>query len=287
MDIIKKQGYHYLRHSYRKGNRVVTIERYLGNTIPADIERIKKELWHESKKELYLKLSRIKNAYAREWRTYPPSIKKDFLITTSINFTYDTNAIEGSPITREETEGIIKRKIAPNRPLADIQETINHSKTFLAMLHEKKDLTLSLLLNWHTALFEETKPDIAGRLREWNVRVGNYHCPDWQDVKKLMERFFDIYQESRKEDHPVELAARTHYRFFEIHPFGDGNGRIARLITNVILYRYGYPFIIIAYKDRKSYYKALRKANKKGEYEFVKYFIRRYVNAHRQYLREM
>jgi Fic family protein len=284
MEIIKKKNYYYLKHSYRKGRKIITKEKYLGKAIPENIEKIKSGLLRETKKELYAKLSRIKNNFKKEWRKYPLSVKKELLIDFSVNFTYNTNAIEGSTITKEETEELIKRKIAPNKPIRDVQETVRHSKTFLQMLNEKKDLSLTLILKWHKDIFQESKQDIAGKLRDYNVRVGDYRCPDWQDVEKLMKDFFKWYKESKNKEHPVEFAALAHYKFVEIHPFGDGNGRIARLIVNFILNKYRCPLIVIEYQNRRSYYKALKKANKKGDYEFVKYFIRRYLNKYKKYL---
>ena len=79
---------------------------------------------------------------------------------------------------------------------------------------------------------------------------------------------------------PVELSGRIHYKFEKIHPFGDGNGRIGRLIMNHVLWKHGYPMLIIESKKRKSYYHALNK----GENDFVGYFIRAYISAHKIYL---
>ena len=80
--------------------------------------------------------------------------------------------------------------------------------------------------------------------------------------------------------HPVELAARAHYKFEKIHPFGDGNGRIGRLIIAYILRKANYPLLIIEYKKRKSYYHALAK----DEIKFMNWFFRGYVRAHRRFL---
>ncbi|MBW2983885.1 Fic family protein [Candidatus Woesearchaeota archaeon] len=286
MEIIKKRNYYYLKHSYRRGKRVVTKEKYLGSDIPKNIEKIKDDFLRETKKELYEKLARIKNSFKKTWKKYPDSVKKELLVDFSVNFTYNTNAIEGSTVTKEETEDIIKRKISPNKSIRDIQETIRHSRVFLEMLNEKKDLTLSLLLKWHKEIFQESKSDIAGRLRDYNVRVGDYRCPDWQDVKNLIRDFFIWYNKNKAKEHPVELAAMAHYKFVKIHPFGDGNGRIARLIANFVLNKHRFPLIVVEYKDRKSYYRALRKADKE-EYEFTKYFVRRYLSMYKDYLKKL
>ena len=80
--------------------------------------------------------------------------------------------------------------------------------------------------------------------------------------------------------HPIELAGRMHYRFEKIHPFGDGNGRIGRLLMNSILWKSGYPMLIIEYKKRKAYYKALEK----DEGGFLQYFIRTYVKVHKKHI---
>ncbi len=286
MNIIKKKNYYYLKHSFRKNSKVITKEIYLGKEIPKNIEDIKKHLLKDIKKHLYIKLNQIKNNFKKEWKKYPLSIKKELLIDFSVEFTYNTNAIEGSTINKDETEDIIKRKISPNKSLRDVQETINHSKTFLKMLNEKKDLSLSLILKWHKEIFKDSKSDIAGKIRDYLVKVGNYICPDWQDLKKLLKEFIIYYNKNKEKEHPVELAARIHYKFVKIHPFGDGNGRIARLITNFILNKKRFPLLVIEYKNRKSYYHALRKADKQGEEVFIDYFVKRYLNKFKKYIKE-
>ena len=283
MRIIKrKKGnleYFYLQHSIRKRKKVITKEKYLGKEIPKNIEKIKEEFKEQFSKNINEKLELIKNNFQHEWKKYPASIKEKVKEQLAIAFTYNTNAIEGSTITLEETREILEDKIAPNKPLRDIRETESHAKVFLKMLEKKESLNEELLLKWHLEIFGETKQDIAGRYRDYLVRVGNYRAPDWQDIKNLMENLTKFINHEKL--NPIELAGRAHYKFEKIHPLGDGNGRIGRLIINYILWHSGYPMMIIEYKKRKSYYKALQKE----EEGFLNYFIRGYLNIHKKYLR--
>src|SRR3989344_8493338 len=227
MNITRHKNYYYLAHSFRKDGKVLHRERYLGKAIPGNVEEIKDAFLRECMQEGAIeKLKAIKRNFLKEWKKYPESVKKEMLIDLSISFTYNTNAIEGSTITLEETEDIIKNKIAPNKPLRDVQETINHSKVFFKALNEKKELSNNLIMQWHEEIFRDTKSDIVGKLRDYLVKVGSYIAPDWQDLNKLMREFIEWYDKSKNTMNTVEIAARAHYKFEKIHPFGDGNGRV-------------------------------------------------------------
>ncbi len=275
MEIIKrKKGnneYYYLKHSFRRGKKVITKEKYLGKSVPKDIEKLKQELLVEEKKELYKKLEKIKTSFQKEWKSYPKTIKEKVKEQIAITFTYNTNAIEGSIITLEEVEEIVHDKISPNKPLRDVKEAEYHAKVFLEMLEKKEKVSDELMLKWHQEIFDESKNDISGKYRDYLVRVGPYLAPDWQDVDKMINDLFKFVNNSKI--NPVELAGIAHYRFEKIHPFGDGNGRIGRLLMNYILWHAGYPMLIIEYKKRASYYKALQR----DEEGFLKYFLRRYL----------
>ena len=123
MRIIKRKNYFYLQHSYRKGKRIITKEKYLGKTIPKGLEEIKEGMLKEEKKELYKKLEKIKSEFQREWARFPDSVKEKELEEIAIAFTYNTNAIEGSTITLEEVREIVKDKISPNKPIKNIKKT--------------------------------------------------------------------------------------------------------------------------------------------------------------------
>ena len=280
MRIIKrkrgKEDYFYLQHSFREKERVITREKYLGKKIPKNLAEIKQEFRKQSNKELYRKLAKIRKNFQDEWKRTPQSAREREKEEIAIAFTYNTNAIEGSTITLEEAREIIHDNISPNKPLNDVKETEAHSRVFLEMLNHKVEMSNNLLLSWHRGIFGDTKKDIAGKYRNYHVRVGPYRAPDWQDVRKFMNEFIRFMNSEK--GNPVELSAIAHYRFERIHPFGDGNGRIGRLLMNYILWHNGHPMLIIEYKKRKSYYKALQR----GEEGFIKYFLRRYLSVHKR-----
>jgi Fic family protein len=282
MRIVKRRKrnteYFYLQHSFRKNGKVVTKELYLGKKIPDNIEEMKAKIMLEAREALTEKLEKIKSNFQKEWKKYPESAKEKELQEIATAFTYNSNAIEGSTITLEEARLILEDKIAPNKPLKDIKETESHASVFLGMLKTKEKVSKELLLKWHKGTFGETKPDIAGRFRNYLVRVGPYVAPDWRKVEELVNQLVVFVNESNL--NPVELAARAHYMFEKMHPFGDGNGRIGRLLMNYILWKNGYPMLIIEFKKRKSYYKALQKT----EEGFVNYFTRRYLSVHKDRL---
>ena len=190
--------YLYLEHSIRKGNKVIKKEKYLGTKIPRNIEKIKEDFMKELKLELYKKLEDIKKDFQEEWKRLPKSVKEKQKEEISIAFTFNTNAIEGSTITLEEVREIIHDKVAPNKPLRDIKETEAHNKVFLRMLDKKEKITNELMLKWHKEIFQETKSDLAGKFREYLVRVGPYIAPDWQEVKPLMKKLVEFINKEDK-----------------------------------------------------------------------------------------
>ncbi|MDD4621338.1 MAG: Fic family protein, partial [Methanosarcina sp.] len=101
----------------------------------------------------------------------------------------------------------------------------------------------------------------AGRYRTRNVRIAGAvkTPPDWSKIIKLMDELIEKITESK--EHPIETASFLHHRFVEIHPFSDGNGRVARLLTNLYLMARDYPPVVLKKEDRGKYYKSLRAAD--------------------------
>jgi Fic family protein len=287
--ILRNRTYYYLEHSLRLKGYVEKRERYLGKSMPKDIEARKKAFLGEIYKEKwYPLLEEIRKGYAQDLRKTPPTGRERNLSAFATVFTYDTQRIEGSALTLHETADLLEKGITPSaRPLGDVKEAEAHRAIFADMLQERRDISLALVLRWHHELFRTTRSDIAGRLREHQVAIsGSRFVPPLPaEVYPLLRSFFRLYVRSKDSVHPVESAALVHLKFVTIHPFSDGNGRIARLLMNFILNRAGYPMLNIPYAGRSSYYTALERAQtKQMESIFLQWFFRRYVRDHRRYL---
>ena len=286
---VGKEIYYYLGHTYRSNGKVNKTEKYLGKEIPKNIESLKKKFIFEIYKEKWFNaFEKIKNNYKNEQKIMPSSAKEKELETFMIKFTYDTQKIEGSKLTLKDTANLLEKGITPKeKPIRDIKEAESHKKVFYEMLRHKKDLSLQSALYWHKKLFDETKEDIAGKIREHGVQVSlsKFTPPSPVELQTLLKEFFDLYNNNKTKISPVELAALVHLKFVTIHPFSDGNGRISRLMMNFVLHKNGYPMIDISYTKRAGYYNALERSQvKKDEHIFVQWFFKKFIECNKRFL---
>ena len=287
--IINGNTYYYLEQSFRKNGKINKKEKYLGPTLPKNIEKTKEEFQKEFYQETWFnRFDIIKEQFIKEKRNIPPSLEKKQTEQFATTFTYNTNRIEGSTITLRETADLLERGISPSqRLMEDIKETETHKMVFYNMLNYDKEITLLTILCWHKQLFQDTKPDTAGKIRQHPVGIsGSKFLPPYPiELDFLLRNFFDWYHENKKTLHPVQLAGLAHLKFVTIHPFGDGNGRLSRLLMNYVLNKNGYPMLIIPYSQRKSYDTALERSQlKKDENIFILWFFKRYLKEYKQYL---
>jgi len=287
---ISNKTYHYLQHTYRKNGKVIYKEKYLGEKIPKNLEKIKQDFLIEIYKELwYKKFDIIKDNFNKNQKKMTRSIAEKELENFAIKFTYTTNKIEGSTLTHRETALLLEKGITPSRrPIQDIKETELHRKIFYEMLHYKQKITLATILHWHKELFQQTKQDSAGRIRNYDVKISGskFVPPNAIEINILLRGFFQWYNQNKNILHPVHFAALVHLKFVTIHPFGDGNGRISRLLLNYVLNKNNYPMLVINYSERNSYYNALERSQlTNDENIFTLWFFKRYVNEYKKYIK--
>lgn len=182
---------------------------------------------------------------------------------------YNSNAIENSTLTLEDTEDILIRdQIRTDHEIREIYEAKNLAKAMEYLLDNPEPrISVELILKLHRILLTNIRDEIAGRFRvdkEW-VRVGTHVGANPEFVNGLMYELVEKYN-SNEETHFLEKIAYFHAEFENIHPFGDGNGRIGRLLTNEQLDLLGLPPIIIPNKSKfEEYYPALDEYTKTGK----------------------
>lgn len=203
-------------------------------------------------------------------------LRKEFMV----EYTFDSNAIEGSTLTLHETRMVIEEGLTvQGRLLRDILAARNHPEAIEYVEGLAKaggSLTEVDVLTLHRLIMEGVDEG-AGRYREAGVRIAGavFSLPKSTEVSAMMRSLLDWLDRNLEELSPVELAAVFHHRFVSIHPFAEGNGRTARLLMNLILMRNSYAFIVsVSRQDRDKYIRALREADQGSLNDFVNYVAR-------------
>lgn len=234
-------------------------------TAPTLLEKI------ETKKELLSTLRPLTQGEVER-------LREEFMV----DFTYNSNAIEGNTLTLKETAMALEGMTIDQKPLKDHMEAIGHRDAFMFVVDiASKELRLSesIIKQIHSLVLID-RPDDKGVFRKIPVRImGAYTEPvqPYLIEPKITELL--LKNERRKETmNPIERIARFHLEFEGIHPFIDGNGRTGRLILNLDLIRNGYPPINVKFAERKKYYAAFDEYYRNGNANKMIDLIAGYVN---------
>lgn len=185
-----------------------------------------------------------------------------------IEYTYESNKIEGNTLTLQETALVIEKGLTiGGKSLNEHLEAVNHQHAIeyiKDLAKQNETITERDLLQIHYLILQGINNDQAGKYRNLQVLIsGAKHVPPQPFlVPKEMESLFLWYNENKDKLHPVVLSAEIHERLVTIHPFIDGNGRTARLLMNLILLQNGFPIAILKgdIDSRLKYYSALETA---------------------------
>ena len=199
-----------------------------------------------------------------------------------IEFTYNSNAIEGNTLTLKETAMALEGMTIDKKPLKDHLEAVGHRDAFLYVQDiAKKDMPLSesVIKNIH-ALVLMNRPEDKGVYRRIPVKIMGAYTEPVQPylIEPKMTELLSTDNERKGVLHDIERVARFHLEFEGIHPFIDGNGRTGRLIMNLELIKCGYPPINVKFADRKRYYDAFDAYYKDGNANKMIDMIAEYVN---------
>lgn len=175
-----------------------------------------------------------------------------------IEFTYNSNAIEGSTLTLRETDLVLKGMTIDKKPLEEHMAAINHKEAFdyIRELVTAKEVLSTYLIKQTHYLVLANKKDDRGVFRKIPVRIlgAKHDVCDPMFIEEELNKLLNDYNNS--DDFILNKIVWFHIKFEAIHPFIDGNGRTGRLLINLELMKHGYPPVDIKYTDRQKYYKA-------------------------------
>ncbi|MDP2642889.1 MAG: Fic family protein [Candidatus Peregrinibacteria bacterium] len=239
-------------------------KQYTGQKIiPKNVLQAKKEL-------IYLKSKNNKNILKKILNK--PDIYDEFLLL----LTYHTNSIEGSTLNENETGAILfYDKVLPNKSLVEQMEVKNHKAALqylLKYLVKEEKITEELILKLHLILMNSIRDD-AGFYRRYGVRIVGANVPtaNYIKVPDLMEKLTTLI--NAKKNDIVNQISEVHSVFEKIHPFGDGNGRVGRLIIVAMLLIKNFPPAIIRQENKKLYYTYLNKAQLHEDFSLLEDFL--------------
>ena len=198
-----------------------------------------------------------------------------------IEYTYNSNAIEGNTLTLRETDMVLRGLTIDKKPLKDHMEAVGHKDAFwyiCDLVKEKAELTEYVIKQIHSLVLAD-KPQDRGVYRRVPVRImGAQHTPPQPYLiePKMTELLLNF---KTSEENIVERLAKFHVEFEGIHPFIDGNGRTGRLLVNLELMKAGYPPIDIKFTDRMRYYDAFDAYHVRGDLSEMTKLFAEYLNA--------
>jgi len=210
------------------------------------------------------------------FRPFPNSILQRLHEDIALEWTYNSNAIEGNTLSLNETKVVLQHGLTVGgKTLREHFETLNHKKA-IDWLTERvsQDFSLSVkdILHLHYLVMSGIADEYAGIIRTGRVRItgAKFIPPNPLKVPDLLEELIEWVNDNPLNLNIVERISVFHHRFVWIHPFFDGNGRTARLVMNLLLMKWGYPPVIVLKVDRMKYYRALEDAN---SFQYSKLFL--------------
>lgn len=213
-----------------------------------------------------------------------------------LDWNYHSNNIEGNSLTFGETKSFLLHGItADGKPLKDHLDIKGHNEALLILedvIKDNRPLNENFIRELHQIILHEPYDNPAitpdGKASKRRINIGSYkkqqnhvktktgevfYFASPEETPAKMNDLMDWYNRAieQRKLHPVEIASMLHYKFIRIHPFDDGNGRLARILMNLSLMRFGFTPVIIKTQKKEEYYRALQQADGGEEELFINY----------------
>ena len=209
---------------------------------------------------------------------------KDILDRFTANFTYESNAIEGNSLTLKDVAIVMfENRSIEGKNLREIYETRNSRKVIEKMINKKFDISHENIILMHKMLMKDI--DIrTGYKKIPNIIIGSkLKLTSPEKVYKKMSELIDFYKSNVKKIHSIKISSIFHGKFEQIHPFEDGNGRVGRFLSVLILIRDNYPPLIIRSSQRNSYLKVLEDFDNGYNVNIERFFLERFKETYRNF----
>lgn len=245
-----------------------------------------------------------------DMRPLPPDVEERVMQKLRLDWNYNSNAIEGNKLSYGETTALLMHGItAKGKPLKDHLDIQGHNEAveyLERIVKGERNFTESDIRALHEILLVKSDYSDAetaeGQPKRKKIEVGKYkslpnhvktitgeihYYATPEETPALMNDLMDWYISAieNKDVHPVVIAALFHHKFVAIHPFDDGNGRLARLLMNLILIKNGYPPVVVKNDTKENYYALLSQADVGDNFPFVDFIIERLESSLRLYLK--
>lgn len=232
----------------------------------------------------------ILKAELYSYRPLSPDVIKQIQEYYKIGLTYSSNALEGNTLDLVETKVVLEDGLTINgKPMKDHLETLGHAAAFDVLLTFGKQETFTEedIKTLHRLFYSKIDDTQAGCYRTKQVIVtgADIDFPKPDEIASKMDNLIKHLAELKQNLHPVEYAAMVHALFVNIHPFIDGNGRVARLLMNLALLQSGYNITIIPPVVRADYIRALQSTNKGDFRLFINFITEMVLESQKEYLR--
>jgi Fic family protein len=236
--------------------------------------------------ELFENTEMIRVEYKKLVNNLTKKQMRDILDRFTINFTYESNAIEGNSLTLKDVTLIIQERIVPEgKDLREIYETRNALEANELLFNNKIKIDAKSILHLHKILVQDTGVNFGFKKIPNFLLMRDVKTSPPEKVKEEMDSLIKWYNSLKGRYHPLKIASEFHARFEQIHPFEDGNGRTGRILINAILLENGYPPLIIRKTMRNSYFSALESFDNGHKLKLERFLIEKFKKTFYNFFR--
>jgi|SRR3989344_2464616 len=237
-------------------------------------------------REQIKKLELIKVEYQKLIKSFTKNQIKDILDRFTINFTYESNAIEGNSLTLKDVTLILGENVVPkNKDLREVYETRNTREAHELLFKNKIKINIKDIINIHSVLVKDTGVQSGFKKLPNYLVMRDLKTTPPEKVEEEISSLISWYGNNKDKIHPIKLVSEFHARFERIHPFEDGNGRTGRILVNAILLENNFPPLIIRKTARIVYFSSLEAFDKGHKDKLERFLLDKIKNTFEKFFK--